>query len=154
MRYWMSGLTIHPRSSNFWFRMVVPERHRGRVGKREINFSLGTSDRVKATALHAAEKAKWRQIFSDLDRERETDDRARAPKLVADTLMALAENNTRDDVVLALCKFISFRVVTSWVRNSMHLRMRRMLSVVDPTRRRGMMMLRSTSYRRQIVPAP
>jgi hypothetical protein len=110
----MSGLTIHPRSSRLWFRMVVPERHRGRVGKREIVFSLGTSDPVAAQALHAAEKTKWRKVFSDFDRERDADDCARAPKLVADTMAALAESNTLDDVVVALCKFISFRVVTSW----------------------------------------
>lgn len=110
----MSGLTIHPRSSRLWFRMVVPERHRGRVGKREIIFSLGTSDRVAAQALHAAEKTKWRKVFCDFDRERDADDCARAPKLVADTIAALAESNALDDVVFALCKFIAFRVVTSW----------------------------------------
>ncbi len=110
----MSGLTIHPRSSRLWFRMVVPKRHRVRIGKREITFSLGTTDPIAARVLHAAAKAKWRKVFDDLDREREADDCARAPKLVANTMAALAKSNTLDDVVFALCKFIAFRVVTSW----------------------------------------
>jgi hypothetical protein len=86
--------------------MVVPTRHRAKIGKTEITFSPGSLDPVAAKAVHAAEKAKWRKVFSDLDLERDIDDRARAPKLVADTMRALADRNTLDDVVLALSKFI------------------------------------------------
>lgn len=50
-------------------------------------------------------------MFGELDRERDTNDRARAPEFVADTLRALAESNTLDNVVFALSKFISFRFV-------------------------------------------
>lgn len=102
----MLSLTINPRSSRLWFRMVVPTRHRAKIGKTEITFSPGSLDPVAAKAVHAAEKAKWRKVFSDLDLERDIDDRARAPKLVADTTRALADRNTLDDVVLALSKFI------------------------------------------------
>jgi hypothetical protein len=93
----MSGLVIHPKSSNLWFRMVVPPRHRATLGKTEIKFSLGTADRAKAQAAHAAAKTKWRQVFRDLDRDHDTVDRNRASTLVADALRTLAESNAIDE---------------------------------------------------------
>jgi hypothetical protein len=63
------GPTTHSLSKNFWFRLVVPERLRDRVGKREIRFSLGTSDPAVGKIRQAQELAKWRTRFLELDRD-------------------------------------------------------------------------------------
>lgn len=47
------GPTTHPRSTNLWFRMAVPERLRPKVGKREIKVSLGASDPAQAKIRQA-----------------------------------------------------------------------------------------------------
>ena len=65
----MPGPSAHPRSSNLWFRVAVPERLRERIGKREIKFSLGTSDPAIAKIRQAQELARWRARFVELDRE-------------------------------------------------------------------------------------
>lgn len=56
----MPGPTTHPRSSNFWFRMAVPERLRAKVGKREIKLSLRTANPAEAKLRQAQEQARWR----------------------------------------------------------------------------------------------
>jgi hypothetical protein len=65
----MPGPTTHPESKNYWFRMAVPERLRSKIGKREIKFSLQTSDPAEAKARQAREQARWRERFLDLDGE-------------------------------------------------------------------------------------
>lgn len=66
MRLRLPGLTTHPKSSNFRFRMAVPERLRAKVGKREIKISLHTSDPAEAKLRQAQEQARWRARFHDL----------------------------------------------------------------------------------------
>jgi hypothetical protein len=40
----MPGPTTHSLSKNLWFRVPVPARLRQKVGRREIKFSLATTD--------------------------------------------------------------------------------------------------------------
>ncbi len=63
----MPGPATHPESKNLWFRMAVPERLRSKVGKREIKFSLGTSNAGEAKLRQAQEQARWRARFAQLE---------------------------------------------------------------------------------------
>ena len=110
----MAGLVNHKKSKNLWFRMVVPPRHRVTIGRTEIKFSLKTSDPAEAKVAYAAAQVEWRQRFLTLDRECEVDSVQQAPGLVADALRKLSAGARLDDVVLAMMKFMSFRMATSW----------------------------------------
>ena len=78
----MPGPTTHSLSKNLWFRVAVPARLRERVGKREIKFSLGTSDPDVAKIRRAQGLARWRARFLELDREIDQEALSRAPALV------------------------------------------------------------------------
>jgi integrase len=93
----------------------VPERLRERVGKREIKFSLGTSDPAIATIRQAQELARWRARFVELDREIEQEALSRAPALVDGFLQAMAHRNgDYDSVVYGIQKFIVLRLFSAW----------------------------------------
>ncbi len=64
----IKGLMKHPGTSTFWFRRVVPKDLRGDdfLGKREIKFTLNTSDLRKAEVLSAQHWIKWGHRFEDL----------------------------------------------------------------------------------------
>ena len=113
----MPGPTTHPRSTNLWFRMAVPERLRAKVGKREIKVSLGTSDPVEAKIRQAQEQARWRARFRDLDREIEEQAAARAPEIVDDFLEAMARRNgAMANVIFGLQSVITMRLFIAWGR--------------------------------------
>jgi hypothetical protein len=59
MAWRMLHLWRHPQSGIFYFRQAVPEEHRSAVGKREIKFSLRTTDpkEAKLRYPHAAAQA-------------------------------------------------------------------------------------------------
>ncbi|MFW2828513.1 DUF6538 domain-containing protein [Sphingomonas sp. ID0503] len=59
----------HPKSSQYWFRMVIPPRYRDGVGKSEIKQSLGTEDIGEARRLCAARQSEWRKRFEAIDLE-------------------------------------------------------------------------------------
>lgn len=109
----MAGLVTHTRSRNLWFRQVVPERHRSAIGRSEIKLSLGTSEPALAKVKHAVLQAEWRQRFLALDQKIEDDEVARAPALVARGLRKMTSGSL-DNTVLAITKFLAFRLVTSW----------------------------------------
>jgi len=114
----MPGPTTHSLSKNFWFRLVVPERLRESVGKREIRFSLGTSDPEVAKIRQAQELAKWRTRFLELDREIEQEALSRAPALVDGFLEAMGQRNgDYDSAVYAIQKFIVLRLFSAWGRD-------------------------------------
>lgn len=110
----MPQLTVHKKSANLWFRMVVPARLRAKIGKTEIKFSLGTANPPEAKIRHNRWKAEWALRFQALDREIEAEDLARAPLLVEEALTVLSYGHRRDDTVLGAMKVLSFRLVTSW----------------------------------------
>lgn len=64
----VKGLIKHPKSRHFWFRQTVPEdlRNLAYLGKREIKFSLNTSDLRKAELLAAQHWVSWTHRFDDL----------------------------------------------------------------------------------------
>ena len=68
----VKGLIKHPNSRTFWFRRVVPADLRAcdKLGKREIKFTLGTSDLRKAEVLAAQHWIKWTHHFDDLRHDR------------------------------------------------------------------------------------
>jgi hypothetical protein len=114
----MPGPTTHPRSSNLWFRMAVPERLRAKVGKREIKISLGTSDPGEAKLRQAQEQARWRARFRDLDRDIEEKATARAPEIVDSFLEAMARRNgTMANVIFGLQSVITMRLFIAWGRD-------------------------------------
>jgi integrase len=114
----MPGPTAHSLSKNFWFRLVVPERLRAKVGKREIRFSLGTSDPAVAKIRQAQELAKWRTRFLELDRDIEHEALSRAPALVDAFLEAMGQRNgDYDSAVYAIQKFIVLRLFSAWGRD-------------------------------------
>lgn len=111
----MPGPSTHPRSSNLWFRVAVPDRLREKVGKREIKFSLGTSDPELAKIRQAQELARWRACFLELDREIDQEALSRAPALVDSFLKAMAQRNgDYDSVVYGIQKFIVLRLFSAW----------------------------------------
>jgi integrase len=98
--------------------VAVPERLRERVGKREIKFSLGTSDPAVATIRQAQELAKWRARFLELDREIEQQALSRGPALVDSFLEAMAQRNgDYDSVIYGIQKFIVLRLFSAWGRD-------------------------------------
>lgn len=113
----MPQLAVHKKSTDLWFRMVVPERLRAKIGKTEIKFSLGTANATEAKIRHTAAQTEWRQRSLELDREVETDSLARAPLLVEQALTELSRGHHRDYTVLGAMKVLSFRLVTSWGRD-------------------------------------
>jgi hypothetical protein len=114
----MPGPTTHSLSKNFWFRLVVPERLRATVGKREIRFSLGTSDPEVAKIRQAQELARWRARFLELDRDIEQEALSRAPALVDDFLEAMGQRNgDYDSAVYAIQKFVVLRLFSAWGRD-------------------------------------
>jgi integrase len=111
----MPGPTTHSLSKNLWFRVAVPERLREKVGKREIKFSLGTSDPAVAKIRQAQELARWRARFLELDRQIEQEALSRAPALVDTFLEAMAQRNgDYDSVVYGIQKFVVLRLFSAW----------------------------------------
>jgi hypothetical protein len=76
---------------------VVPRGGAGATAgegrKREIKFSLGTSDPALAKIRQAQELARWRARFVELGREIEHEALSRAPSLVDGFLEAMAQRN-------------------------------------------------------------
>ncbi|HEX8375123.1 MAG TPA: DUF6538 domain-containing protein, partial [Geminicoccaceae bacterium] len=93
MRLRLPGPTTHKLSKNLWFRMAVPERLRAKVGKREIKFSLETSDPQEAKIRQAAEQARWRSYFKQLEAEIDQEAIATAPVIVDAFLEDMARRN-------------------------------------------------------------
>ena len=118
MRLRLPGPTTHPRSSNLWFRMTVPERLRVRVGKREIKFSLETSDAGEAKIRQAAEQARWRSYFKQLEAEIDQEAIADAPVIVDAFLEDMARRNgVLGNVIFGLQTAIAMRLFIAWGRD-------------------------------------
>lgn len=114
----MPGPTTHPESKNYWFRMAVPERLRSKIGKREIKFSLQTSDPAEAKARQAREQARWRERFLELDGEMEGEAAARAPALVEAFLTDMARRNgSLSNVIYGLQSVVTMRLFIAWGRD-------------------------------------
>jgi hypothetical protein len=95
--------------------VAVPVRLRKKIGKREIKFSLGTSDPDVAKIRQAQELARWRARFLELDREIDQEALSRAPALVDSFLEAMAQRNgDYDSVVYGVQKFIVLRLFSAW----------------------------------------
>lgn len=60
---------LKPNSQFYWFRLVVPERYRQAVGKREIWKSLETSDLGEARRKCAARQQEWLDRFKRIEEE-------------------------------------------------------------------------------------
>lgn len=73
----MSNRLVSPRkrpnSSFFWFRLIVPPHLRGVVGKREIQFTLGTSDLGEARRLCAQHQSAWLARFAAYEAQLQQD---------------------------------------------------------------------------------
>lgn len=114
----MPGPTTHPLSKNLWFRMAVPERLRAKVGKREIKFSLETSDPEEAKIRQAREQAKWRSYFRGLEAEIERDAVATAPAIVDAFLEETGRRNgALANVIFGFQTTISMRLFIAWGRD-------------------------------------
>jgi hypothetical protein len=59
----MLHLWRHPKSGIFYFRQAVPEEHRPAVGKREIKFSLHTTDPLEAKLRYPDAAARANEIL-------------------------------------------------------------------------------------------
>lgn len=128
MRLRVAGPYKPKRSSYWWFRIVVPERHRAAVGKREIKETLGTTDIDVARVKHAARLAEVRAMFARLEQQEASAVDDRADKIVAMGFDALARSNARfhseidgldfgrglDNVCYAMLRMIGFRARLDW----------------------------------------
>lgn len=128
MRLRVAGPYKPKRSSNWWFRLVVPERHRAAVGKWEIKETLGTSDINVALVKHAAKMAEVRAMFASLEQQDAAGVEDRADKIVAMGFDALARSNARfhsemdgfdvgrglDNVYYFMLRAIAFRTRLDW----------------------------------------
>ncbi|MBN8814129.1 MAG: site-specific integrase [Sphingomonas sp.] len=56
-----------PNSSYYWFRIVVPERYRQALGRREVVASLKTRDLGEARRLCAARQQEWLDRFRQIE---------------------------------------------------------------------------------------
>jgi integrase len=118
MRLRLPGPTTHPLSKNLWFRMAVPERLRAKVGKREIKFSLETSDAGEAKIRQAAEQARWRSYFKQLEAEIDQEAIANAPVIVDAFLEDMARRNgVLGNVIFGLQTAIAMRLFIAWGRD-------------------------------------
>jgi hypothetical protein len=63
MAWRMLHLWRHPKSGIFYFRQAVPEEHRPAVGKREIKFSLHTTDPKEAKLRYPDAAARANEIL-------------------------------------------------------------------------------------------
>lgn len=128
MRLRVAGPYKPKRSSYWWFRIVVPERHRAAVGKREIKETLGTTDIDVARVKHAAKLAEVRAMFAGLGQQEVAAVDDRADKIVAMGFDALARSNARfhseidgfdigrglDNVCYFMLRMIGFRARLDW----------------------------------------
>ena len=124
----MPGLFKLKRSSQWWFRIVVPVRHRAALGKTEIKETLGTSDVNVARVRHAAKLAEVRAMFAGLEQQEAASVDDRADKIIAMGFDALARSNARfhsemdgfdvargfDNVCYFMLQMISFRTRLDW----------------------------------------
>jgi hypothetical protein len=118
MRLRLPGPTTHKLSKNLWFRVAVPERLRAKVGKREIKFSLETSDPQEAKIRQAREQAKWRTYFQGLEAEIERDAVAQAPAIVDAFLEEMGRRNgALANVIFGFQTTISMRLFIAWGRD-------------------------------------
>lgn len=129
MRVRVAGLYRHPKSKMWWFRMVVPERHRLAAGRREWKYSLGTTDENEARLRHAEKLAEIRRYMAGLDAFAAASIGEQADQVVAKGMVALARANIAhqasfdlhfdmargiDNVSYGMLKFLSLRVRQSW----------------------------------------
>lgn len=77
-----------------------------RVGKREIKFSLETSDAGEAKIRQAAEQARWRSYFKQLEAEIDQEVIANAPVIVDAFLEDMAGLSA---ITAKLCNGLSLR---------------------------------------------
>lgn len=145
MRLRVTGPYKPKRSSYWWFRMVVPERHRAAVGKREIKETLGTTDIDVARVRHAAKLAEVRAMFSGLEQHEASAVEDRADKIVAIGFDALARSNARfhsevdgfdigrgfDNVCYLMLRMLGFRARLDWGGNYAAQAQREELGEVD-----------------------
>ncbi|WP_415643613.1 DUF6538 domain-containing protein [Sphingomonas antarctica] len=141
----MAGPYKPKRSSSWWFRLVVPERHRAAVGKREIKETLGTTDINTALVKHAAKMAEVRAMFASLEQQDASAVDDRADKIVAMGFEALARSNARfhsevdgfdvgrglDNVNYFMLRMIGFRARIDWGRDYAAQAQREELGEVD-----------------------
>lgn len=122
------GLFKSKRSSQWWFRIVVPVRHRAALGKTEIKETLGTSDINVARVKHAAKLAEVRTMFAALEQQQAVTVDDHADKMVAMGFDALVRSNARfhsemdgfnvgrglDNVCYSMLRMIGFRERLDW----------------------------------------
>jgi hypothetical protein len=126
----VAGLFKHPKSKNWWFRQAVPERYRTYFGKREIKFSLETTDANLARSRHAERLAEYHAQIAQFERQLTADASVKAEALVHEGLNRLAANRrsqkdnsdgpdeqAMDAVIFAMLSFLALRVRQTWGRS-------------------------------------
>ncbi len=127
MRVRVAGLSKHPKTAMYGFRMAVPERHRAALGLREIKESYGTRNEAEALIRHAPKLAQVLNLFARLDAELDGKVEEEGKRIVHQGFEALARRNLakHDDgvtsmmdaetnVVLGMLIVLSFRVRCTW----------------------------------------
>jgi hypothetical protein len=120
MRYRVMKPHKHKKSSNPWYRRVVPADLRGIVGKTEIKQSLGTISHAEAVAEIAKRDAHWTAEFARLRRERIVDDERLAVEY-CDAFFAhiRAKGVDRADrAILLMLRALADAMVSAWGRRS------------------------------------
>jgi integrase len=117
----MSHSHRHPKSRNEWFRLDVPARLRGLVGKTSWKHSLQTTDKQVAAVKRAELTSHYKAEIVRLDGILATSESQDA-KLLVDRALELmaARNGSLDSVIRAVLTFMTLRARQSWGRK--HLR--------------------------------
>ena len=121
------GLFKPKRSSQWWFRMAVPERLRAVVGKREILQTLGTADVALARTRHALKLAETRAWFASLEQQHSASIEDRAAKIVDVGFRALVDRHLTynkmpfgdrhqavDNVTHTMLTMLAYRLQLDW----------------------------------------
>lgn len=91
MRFRVSRPHKHPKSSIHWFRIAVPKDLREKIGKTEIEQSLGTTDAHEAQIMIARLTTESKSRFQALRKEAAAEEIARAPDIVERFLRILSD---------------------------------------------------------------
>ena len=112
----MPGHYRNLKSSNHWFRLVVPVDLRAKVGRSEIKHSLGTSNDLEADTLRAKHRQEWTARFEELRQEKAQEDLAQAPIVVDEFLRVFASrrHGNLDGAMYSLQKLLTVKLLTAW----------------------------------------
>lgn len=120
MRYRVMKPYKHKKSSNPWFRRVVPADLRDIVGKREIKQSLGAVSHADAVAQIAKLDAQWTGKFARLRRERIIDERLLAVEYCDVFFSNIRSKSTEraDRAILIMLRMVADAMVLAWGRRA------------------------------------